>query len=444
MPPGYGPVVREQPARIRERTSERLHENSPGFSDLLGSMTPSSPPAGPSPAAPRVPVRKLVSRGRGEEHRVASPLELFFDLCFVVAVAQAGVQLVHAVAEAHAAEGIVNYAMVFFAIWWAWMNFTWFASAYDNDDVLYRVVTLVQIAGVLVLAAGVTRAFEDHDWALVVLGYVIMRLAMVAQWLRAARSATGTERVTALRYAGGVTLCQVGWLGLVVLPEPARPWLFLGMAIVELCVPVYAEKVFNTAWHPHHIAERYGLFTIIVLGETILAATVAVKSAAGENDALGELLPIATGGLLIVFSAWWIYFTVPIHGHLRSSKESFLWGYGHYLIFASAAAIGAGLEIAVEEAVHKAHISTPAASAAVTVPTALYLISVWALHARHFKVGTAQQAVLPLAALAVVLCTFLEHWAVLAAGLVAAVTVAVGVTLTARMAGREEEATAAV
>ncbi|EMF50910.1 MULTISPECIES: low temperature requirement protein A [Streptomyces] len=380
----------------------------------------------------RAPVRRLVARGRGEEHRVASPLELFFDLCFVVAVAQAGVQLVHAVAEAHAAEGIVNYAMVFFAIWWAWMNFTWFASAYDNDDVPYRLMTLVQIAGVLVLAAGVTRAFEDHDWLLVVLGYVIMRLAMTAQWLRAARTATGAERGTALRYAAGVALCQVGWLGLLVLPEPARPWLFLVMAIAELSVPVFAERGFQTSWHPHHIAERYGLFTIIVLGETILAATVAVKSAVDDEDALGELLPIASGGLLIVFSAWWVYFTVPIHGHLRSSKEGFLWGYGHYLIFASAAAIGAGLEVAVEQAVGKAHISTLAASAAVTLPTALYLLSVWALHARHYKVGAARQAVLPLSALAVAVCTFLGHWAVLTAGVVAAVTVAAGVALSAR------------
>ncbi|WP_286253688.1 low temperature requirement protein A [Streptomyces graminofaciens] len=418
-------------------------------------MTPSSPPPPPSPG-PHTrptplpgggPLRKLVSRGRGEEHRVASPLELFFDLCFVVAVAQAGVQLVHSVAEAHAAEGILNYAMVFFAIWWAWMNFTWFASAYDNDDVLYRIVTLVQIAGVLVLAAGVSRAFEEHDFLLVWLGYVIMRLAMVSQWLRAARSARGGERVMALRYAVGVLLCQIGWVGLLVLPETGRPWLFLVMAIVELCVPVYAEKDHTTSWHPHHIAERYGLFTIIVLGETILAATVAVKSAVAENDALGELLPIAVGGLLIVFSAWWIYFVVPIHGHLRSSKESFLWGYGHYLIFASAAAIGAGLEVSVEQAVHKAHISTLAASAAVTLPTALYLLSVWVLHARHYKVGTLQQAVLPTSALVVIACTFLGHWAVLAAGLALTATVATGTTLTARMVQREEgaekEATAA-
>jgi low temperature requirement protein LtrA len=383
-----------------------------------------------------------VARGRGEAHRVASPLELFFDLCFVVAIAQAGIQLVHALAENHVGEGIMNYAMVFFAIWWAWMNFTWFASAYDNDDVLYRVVTLVQIAGVLVLAAGVSRAFEDHEFLVVWLGYAIMRLAMAAQWLRAARSAEGAERTVALRYAGGVLLCQVGWLGLLVLPEGGRPWVFLVMAIAELCVPVFAEKDAQTAWHPHHIAERYGLFTIIVLGETIAAATVAVKTGVDENDALADLLPIATGGLLIVFSAWWIYFVVPIHGHLRSNHQAFLWGYGHYLIFAAAAAIGAGLEVAVEQAVGKAHISTLAASAAVTLPTALYLLTLWALHSRHFKVGIAQQAVLPVTALALICCTFLGEWAVLAAGLVSALAVVTGTTLTARMAARESEAKA--
>ncbi|CAL9472961.1 hypothetical protein SUDANB96_02895 [Streptomyces sp. enrichment culture] len=383
-----------------------------------------------------------MARGRGETHRAASPLELFFDLCFVVAIAQAGIQLVHALAENHVGEGITNYAMVFFAIWWAWMNFTWFASAYDNDDVLYRVVTLVQIAGVLVLAAGVSRAFEDHDFLAVWLGYAIMRLAMAAQWLRAARAARGVERSVTLRYAGGILLCQVGWLGLLVLPEGGRPWVFLVMAVAELCVPVLAEKDGQTAWHPHHIAERYGLFTIIVLGETIAAATVAVKTGVEENDALADLLPIATGGLLIVFSAWWIYFVVPIHGHLRSNRQAFLWGYGHYLVFASAAAIGAGLEVAVEQTVGKAHISTLAASAAVTLPTALYLLTLWALHSRHFKVGIAQQAVLPVTALVVICCTFLGEWAVLAAGVVSALAVVTGTTLTARMVAREREAKA--
>ncbi|MFJ6833193.1 low temperature requirement protein A [Streptomyces sp. NPDC091209] len=394
------------------------------------------PAATPRPAGHR-PLRRMTARGRDEAHRVASPLELLFDLCFVVAIAQAGAELVHAVAEGHAGEGILDYAMIFFAIWWAWMNFSWFASAYDNDDVLYRIVTLVQISGVLVLAAGVSKAFESHDFLVVWLGYAIMRFAMIAQWLRVARSTEGAERTMALRYAGGVLLCQVGWLGLLFVPEPGRPWVFLVVAVAELCVPVFAEKAFTTSWHPHHISERYGLFTIIVLGETVAAATVAVKSAVDEHDALGELLPIAAGGLLIVFSAWWIYFAVPIHGHLRSNGQAFLWGYGHYLIFASAAAIGAGLEVAVEQTVGTAHISALSASAAVTLPTALYFLAVWALHSRHFKVGIAQQLVLPTTALLVILCTFLGDWAVLAAGIVSALAVAVGVVMRTRMVPRE-------
>ncbi|MFG3081090.1 low temperature requirement protein A [Streptomyces sp. BPPL-273] len=400
-------------------------------------MTSSPHPAGEASGPPgaRPPVRPLKARGRHERHRAATPLELLFDLCFVVAIAQAGVQLVHSVAEDHAGQGVLDYAMIFFAIWWAWMNFTWFASAYDNDDVLYRIVTLVQMAGVLVLAAGISRAFEDHDYAAVVIGYVIMRVAMSVQWLRAARTSGAAERAMALRYAGGVLVCQIGWLGLLVLPEGGRGWLYLAMVVLELCVPLFAERRHMSSWHPHHISERYGLLTIIVLGETIAAATVAVKSGIEENDALGEVLPIAAGGLLIVFAAWWIYFVVPVHSHLRTSRQSFIWGYGHYLVFASAAAIGAGLEVAVEQAVGAAHISTLAASAAVTLPTALFLLTVWALHARHFKVGIAEQLVLPTAALLVICCTFLGDMAVLVAGIVLALSVAAGVALTARRTG---------
>ncbi|MER6434946.1 low temperature requirement protein A [Streptomyces sp. NPDC001185] len=404
------------------------------------SASESAPP--PNRSRPG-PLRRMTARGRDEAHRVATPLELFFDLCFVVAIAQAGAELMHFMAEGHAGEGILNYVMIFFAIWWAWMNFTWFASAYDNDDALFRVVTLVQIAGVLVLAAGVSRAFENHVFLAVWLGYVIMRLALITQWLRAARSAEGAERTMALRYAVGVLLCQVGWLGLLVLPESGRAWVFLVMAPLEMCVPLFAERNSVTSWHAHHISERFGLFTIIVLGESVSAATVAVKTGVDEHDALGHLLPIAVGGLLIVFAAWWIYFAVPIHGFLRSNRQSFLWGYGHYLIFSSAAAIGAGLEVAVEQAVGKAHISALAASAAVTLPTALYLLTVWILHARHFKVGITQQLVLPVTALLVILCTFLGEWAVLVAGILAALAVAFGVILTTRGSAPRGRGTAA-
>lgn len=377
-------------------------------------------------------VRKMTARSRGEPHRVSTPLELFFDLCFVVAVAQAGGRLVHAVGDGHTGHGVIGYLLVFFAIWWAWMNFSWFASAYDSDDVPYRSTTLVQIVGSLILAAGVPRAFDDGDFRVTVIGYAFMRLALVTQWLRAARAETGGARTTAVRYAVGVAACQAGWMALL-LPLGAPPvWAFVVMAMAELSVPALAERSAPTTWHPHHIAERYGLFTLIVLGESVSAATVAVQSAVDEHRALGTLVPIAVGGLLIVFAAWWIYFAVPIHGHLASNREAFLWGYGHYAVFGSAAAIGAGLEIAVEQAVGKAEISDRTAATSVAVPAAVFLLTVWLLHARHSKRGVAQQSVLPVAAVAVLACGFTGSRAVLWAGLVCAGAVGCGVWLEAR------------
>ncbi|MFB7172577.1 low temperature requirement protein A [Streptomyces sp. NPDC056254] len=374
----------------------------------------------------------MTARSREEHHRTATPLELFFDLCFVVAIAQAGAQLVHALAEGHPGTGVIGYFYVFFGVWWAWMNFTWFASAYDCDDVPYRIATLVQIAGVLVYAAGVSEAFGENDWTVAVVGYIIMRVALTAQWLRAAAGESGAARASALKYAVGLVVCQAGWVLLLFAPEAAQRWLFLVLVAAELMVPVIAERGHQTPWHAHHIVERYGLFTIIVLGETIAASTVAVKSALDEHEALGLLLPIAAGGLLIVFAAWWIYFAVPMHEHLASNREAVPWGYGHLLIFASGAAIGAGIEVAVEHAVGKAHVSQVAANAAVTVPAAAFLFMVWFLHSRHFKHGPAQQLVLPVAALATLACTWTGAYAVLYAGLVGVAAVTAGVVLAER------------
>jgi low temperature requirement protein LtrA len=388
------------------------------------------PAGGRFPAGPLL--RTMVRRDPEEAHRVATPLELLFDLCFVVAVAQAGGRLVQAVAHGNAGHGILGYAMIFFAIWWAWMNFTWFASAYDTDDVPYRLTTLVQIAGVLILAAGVPRAFDRTDYSIVLAGYVVMRLALTTQWLRAARSESGGARTTALWYAGGVVLVQIGWVAFGFLPRgDTQPWVFVLLAAAELAVPVLAERHASTSWHPHHIAERYGLFTLIVLGETVAAATVAVQRALDKGSST-DLLPIAAGGLLIVFAAYWTYFVVPIHEHLRTSRSAFLWGYGHYLVFAMAAAIGAGLQVAVEQVIGEASISTMSAAAAVTVPTAGFVFFTWLLHARHHKPSIGQQVVLPLTAAAILACTFAGTWAVLCAGCVAALSVAVALTFVQR------------
>src|ERR687889_68222 len=204
----------------------------------------------------RIRVR-MRERDTGEPHRASSPLELLFDLTFVVAVAAITAQLAHGIADGHGLEELPAFLQVFFAIWWAWMNFTWFASSYDTDDVPYRLLTMVQMAGVLVLAAGVPTAFEDGDYLAVTLGYLVMRAGLVAQWLRAAVEEPAGRR-TALRYAAGIAVLQVLWVlrlllaGAGVLPEGSLLPVFLLLAVLELCVPRWAERARPTSWHPHH------------------------------------------------------------------------------------------------------------------------------------------------------------------------------------------------
>ena len=339
----------------------------------------------------------MLGRSRDEEHRTATPLELLFDLCFVVAVSLAASNLHHALAEGHIADGLMHYALVFFGIWWAWMNFTWFASAYDTDDVLYRLATFVQIAGVLILAAGVPRAFNNDDFTVTVLGYVVMRLALVFQWLRAARS-DPERRTTDLRYAIAVGTLQIAWVVLLAVPGKVHVPIFVALIACELLAPLWAERAAPTTWHPHHIAERYGLFTLIVLGECILATTTAFQDAfdAGRRDS--GFFSLALTGLVIVFSMWWLYFEQPPHDLDRSGVAPFIWGYGHFLIFSSIAATGAGMQVMVDFQAHEAQISETTAALTVAVPVAVFLGSLWLLRSPSHG-SDVLSAAIPLAGL---------------------------------------------
>lgn len=371
--------------------------------------------------------RPMRPRRRDEPHRAATPLELFFDLCFVVAVAQAATSLHHDVAEDHLAHALTSYLMVFFAIWWSWMNFTWFASAYDTDDDVYRITTLVQITGALILAAGVPRAFADGDFTVITYGYVVMRLAAVTQWIRAA-AGDPAHRAAARRYAIGVTVVQLGWLLRLALPDGWGIAAFVLLALADLLVPAVAERPGMTPWHPGHIGERYGLFTLIVLGEAVLAISVAIQTGLDAGD--HGLWALAAAGALIVFALWWLYFDRPVEAPARL-PYSLIWGYGHYLIFGAIAAVGAGLPVAVDHERRLAHISGTTAAYAVAVPIAVFLLTVWVLLVRRQQHGAVVVAYPVVALLALLAPLGPAPVQVLAVLLVALVT------LTALLRGRD-------
>ena len=319
---------------------------------------------------------------RTRSHRAATPLELLFDLTFVVAVAAVVTELAHAIVDGHPAEGLVGYLVVFFAIWWAWMNFTWFASAFDCDDAFYRVLTMLQMVGVLVLATGIAPFFERSEFGIGVLGYVLMRIALVTQWLRVAWSVP-EYRDVALRYAIPIAAVQLLWIVRLTLPYPFSASAFLALIVVELLIPWFAERRTMTPWNAHHIVERFGLFTIIVLGESVLAATTAILVARSETGLSLELAGVALSGLVLLFACWWLYFLESDAHRLDTRRDlAFSWGYGHYFVFASLAAIGAGIEVTVEAVSHDVVASPLLVGFSVAVPLAIFLAVRYALYAR--------------------------------------------------------------
>jgi low temperature requirement protein LtrA len=367
----------------------------------------------------------MTPRDPAEGDRAATPLELFFDLVFIVAVASAVESLHGALARGVVATSVLGFFVAFFALWWAWMNFTWFASAYDCDDVVYRLSMFVAMAGALILAAGLPGAFNLRERWLAVLGYVVMRLVLVTQWIRVSRHDPPRRR-TARRFAIGVTACQAGWIAALALPPGW--WVAVASlgAVAELLVPVWAESAGPTPWHPGHIAERYGLFTIIVLGESVLAASLAIQSARSDAGLTAELLPIIAGGLLILFSMWWLYFDFPTDRLLSSTRTAFVWGYGHLPVFASVAALGAGLAVAVDGVAGRSELSPSGTGAAVAIPVAIFLLSMWLLH-KEAREGLVRRLAVPVVLLLVLGASFSPS-PVLLVGLLMAGLVTVKIT----------------
>lgn len=298
----------------------------------------------------------MAGRDPHEGGRASTPLELLFDLTFVVAVGVSAEQFAEQVfADTHIWLALVAFGFCVFAVYWAWLNFSWFASAFDTDDWIFRVVTMVQMVGVCILALGVAPVFSsigagDHvDDKVLVLGYVVMRLAMVSQWLRVARQSPEHHDL-ALTYVRAIVAAQVLWVVIAFLPLHLGP-IFACMLLayaVELAGPVLAERRGGgTPWHAHHIAERYSLFAIIALGEGIVGTLAALTSVERTSGTGLDVFLVAAAGIGLTFGMWWIYFVIPSAEVLhRRRSRGFPWGYGHLVLIGAIIATGAGLHVA--------------------------------------------------------------------------------------------------
>jgi low temperature requirement protein LtrA len=339
--------------------------------------------------------RRFSGRDPDESHRASTPLELLYDLTIVVAFGTAADQLAHYVAEDHIGPGIAGFVFASFAVSWAWLNYSWFASAYDTDDWVFRLATMVQMAGVIVLSLGLPQMFAsiDHgdtlDNGVMVAGYVIMRVALVFLWLQVSRH--DRDRARAARtYMTTIGIAQVGWVALVFLDlSIGVTFAALSLLILlELVGPFIAERKAATPWHAHHIAERYGLLVIITLGEVIIGTVAALNAVVhGEAGWTVDAALLAVAGVGLTFGCWWMYFALPWAEPLvRYRERGFPFGYGHLLIFGALAAMGAGLHVAAYSLESKAKIGATATVLSVAIPVAIYVAVLYALYSVLMRV----------------------------------------------------------
>jgi low temperature requirement protein LtrA len=344
-----------------------------------------------SPQALAHGVTRMSGRDPNEPHRAATPLELLFDLTFVVGFGVAAEQLAHLLAEGHLASGLVGFGFAMFAVCWAWINFSWFASAYDTDDWPFRVATMVQMVGVLIFTLGLPEVFASIDHglhlnnAVAVAGYVVMRIAMGLQWLRAATQ-NPQRRSACLTYLTTILVAQVGWVLLLLVETsvsvPVTLLYMVPLVLLELSGPWIAEtRKGGTPWHAHHLAERYGLLAIIALGEGVIGTVASLGAVVQRQGWTPDAVLVGVAGTGLTFGMWWTYFIIPSAGILQAHRERFFaWGYGHILIFAAIAATGAGLHVAASYIEGQAHISGVATVLSVAVPVGGFVLMVYALH----------------------------------------------------------------
>ncbi|WP_037501929.1 low temperature requirement protein A [Solirubrobacter soli] len=332
--------------------------------------------------------RRFSGRDPEEEHRASTPLELLFDLTIVVAFGTAADELAHFIADGHAWEGVGGFAFACFAVIWAWVNYSWFASAYDTDDWLFRLATMVQMVGVIVLSLGLPQMFEsiDHggtlDNGVMVSGYVVMRVAALFLWWQVSRH-DPPHAVAARTYMTTIGVAQLGWIALVFvdLPIVTTFALMVPLFVIELAGPYIAERKAQTPWHVEHIVERYGLLVIITLGEVIIGTVAALNALVhGEHGWTLDAALLAVAGVGLAFGCWWVYFALPWYETVRNRDRIFRFAHGHFLIFGSLAALGAGVHVAAFALEGEAEISDVGVVLSVTLPVALYTLALYVLY----------------------------------------------------------------
>lgn len=283
-----------------------------------------------------------------ESNRSATRLELFFDLAFVLFVARCADLL----AKDQNWAGGLTFAAVLAVGWWAWASATLYANRFDTDDAVFRLLTMVGMAAVIAMAAAVdSLGNADSRWF--ALAYALLRVVLVAGYLRAWQHMPDARR-TIRPYLFGHAAGAVLWLASVAVPTPARYLLWAVGVAVDLLGPTLAARLKDgLPLHMEHLPERFGLFVILVLGESVAAAVT------GLHDGGWKPGVVTTAALAFVAAAalWWSYFDLSggtakrrllEEGHDRTQQGVHdFYVYAHLPVAVTLAAVAVGLEHAI-------------------------------------------------------------------------------------------------
>jgi low temperature requirement protein LtrA len=305
-----------------------------------------------------------------EAERHATWLELFFDLVFVVSIAE----VVHTLEDDPSLTGFLGTAGLFVPIWWAWVGYTVYADRFDTDDLLHRVLMLTGMLAVIAMALSVHDALHGGSRRFA-LSYVAVRTIVLLLNARARRHALPARPLLNL-YLAAFSASALLWLASAFVPAPGRYVLWAVGLVVELSAPWLGRRRIEQApIQRSHIAERVGLFALIVLGESV----VRVAQGAAEVEWTAGTLAVAAAGFLAVVCLWWAYFEHIDGVAIRGVLNGLIFNYAHLPLLAGLVSVAAGTEFAISEtAVGELSRTT---ALALGGGTALYLLSLTAIHA---------------------------------------------------------------
>jgi low temperature requirement protein LtrA len=264
-------------------------------------------------------------------------LELFYDLVFVVVISQVS----HKLGEDVSWAGLGAYVLLFASSWWVWIGGTIYAERFENDDVAHRIFTFLQMLPVAGMAA-FTHDGLGHTSTGFALSYVAARAILIGLWLRGGLH-DGPAFPTACRFASGFGFAALLWVASIAAPAPAKFVLWAVAMAIDTLTPLMTVRVqaLMPKLSTSRLPERFGLFTLIVLGESVLGVVNGIASVLHPTLATFVAAVIGMG---IAFAIWWVYFDMvwrklPHPSVAGSMARSYL----HLPLTLSITAIGAGI-----------------------------------------------------------------------------------------------------